>query len=82
MSTPDAEYVAGATEGEWPPQDVCQRCGGANVVWFAPNKLWNEAMGSEGGIVCPSCFVRAYEAATGRMRVWRLAPNDGPGSTR
>lgn len=57
-------------------QFVCQRCGGANVVWFAPNKLWNEAMGREGGIVCPSCFVRAYEAATGERPVWRLAPNE------
>lgn len=45
------------------PEDTCQRCGGRNPVWYAPNYLWNGVMGSPNGIICPTCF---YVAASNR----------------
>lgn len=44
------------------PEATCQRCAGPNVVWSARNDLWNEVMGGEGGIVCPSCFAELARA--------------------
>lgn len=43
------------------PEDICQQCGGKNVVWSADNDLWNELMGGPNGIVCPQCFEKVAE---------------------
>lgn len=57
---------------------ICQRCGGPNIVWFAPSPLWNAVMrgGSingdeEHGIVCPICFAALAEER-GIATCWRL----------
>jgi hypothetical protein len=57
------------------PEATCERCGGPNVVWFAPNDLWNRVVGSPNGILCPTCFIRAAEAS-GVEAVWRVTPDD------
>lgn len=54
------------------PEDICQRCAGANVVWFTDNELWNRVIG-ESGILCPSCFVQMAEAK-GINTAWKLTP--------
>lgn len=43
--------------------EICQACGrpvdrttGHLSYWFAPNELWNEVEGGEGGIRCIPCF--------------------------
>jgi hypothetical protein len=54
------------------PEDVCQQCGGPNIVWFAPNEIWNRVM-LDGGILCPICFVQRAETE-GIKEIWRLAP--------
>lgn len=72
--------LAGAVELGDNPEDRCHRCGGPNVVWFAPSPLWNQVMrgGSINGvapwsgIVCPTCFVQLAEAA-GVASMWRLS---------
>lgn len=63
------------------PEDLCAECGGPNVVWFAPNDLWNAVMrdGDRGnpdlvGIVCPVCFIRRAERAGHRPPAWRVEP--------
>lgn len=61
------------------PEQICRRCGGANVGWRAPSPLWNQVMrgddinGEEllGGIVCPTCFAILAERA-GIAMSWRL----------
>lgn len=50
------------------PEAICQNCAGHNIGWFAPNDLWNEVVGSEGGIFCPDCF--AAMAAEKDISVW------------
>lgn len=57
------------------PEDHCQRCGGPNVIWFAPNELWNRVVGSPNGILCPVCFIKMAEAM-GISTTWRLEPED------
>jgi hypothetical protein len=54
------------------PEDRCERCGGPNIVWHAPNELWNRYAGDH-SILCPVCFARLADAAGGR-KIWRLAP--------
>lgn len=54
------------------PEAICDRCGGPNIVWYAPNELWNRAMPDD-GIVCPLCFVVAARVV-GIDPVWCLAP--------
>lgn len=65
--------VAAIPDGH--PEAICERCGGPNVVWFAPNDLWNRVIGSPEGIVCPRCFVLAAEAK-GIDEIWSLAPSN------
>jgi len=63
---------AGETEH---PEMWCGDCGRPNVIWFAPNKLWDQVMGSPNGIVCPACFaIRADRA--GVSGVWRFDLHD------
>lgn len=60
-------------------ESVCHRCGGPNVVWWAPSPLWNEVMrgGDIGGadefdgIVCPTCFALLAEER-GVAQGWKL----------
>ena len=61
------------------PESYCHRCGGPNVIWYAPSPLWNEVMrdGDINGpwkwdeIICPTCFavlcIDAGVATTFRM---------------
>lgn len=63
------------------PEDRCQDCDGPNVVWRAPNEVWNEIMTrvdksnprGEGVIVCPRCFALRAERS-GFLAVWELTP--------
>ncbi len=57
------------------PESVCHRCGGNNVVWFAPNEIWNQVDAPE-DILCPSCFVISAELKGITPTGWRLAPED------
>lgn len=59
------------------PEDFCQRCKRPNVVWFAPNHLWNKVVraNNQPGILCPICFVELAEAI-GIHEVWKVAPNE------
>lgn len=43
------------------PESYCQRCGGPNPTWCAPNEIWNQVNGSRNGIICPMCFERAAD---------------------
>ena len=39
------------------PEAHCQKCGGKNPTWYAPNRLWNKVTGNPAGlIICPKCF--------------------------
>lgn len=64
----------------WEGNGPCQDCGGRNVVWVAPNHIWNSVMQSSVnkagvGFLCPNCFiVRAFYA--GHRVVWSLHPED------
>jgi hypothetical protein len=60
---------------ERPREDTCQRCGGPNVVWFAPNYVWNEVIRDGTNFLCPNCFVVLAELA-GTRAIWRVAPSD------
>lgn len=57
------------------PEDFCHKCGQPNIVWFAPNELWNKSVraANEPEILCPVCFVQLAEAA-GVNAVWEVAP--------
>jgi hypothetical protein len=58
----------------WEGNGPCQDCGGRNVVWFTDSPIWNQVMGGEEGLLCPTCFiVRAHRA--GMAPIWRLVPD-------
>jgi hypothetical protein len=54
------------------PELRCEKCGGDNVTWFAPNELWNAVNGSPNGIMCPLCFIRTAEAKGFNTAAWRV----------
>lgn len=57
------------------PEQTCEKCGGSNIVWFAPNELWNaHAMAKGFGILCPVCFVNLAEADGFRPTAWKVQP--------
>ena len=64
----------------WPdfhPEDYCHRCGNRNVeCWFAPQDTWTEALPLIGRqwahIICPQCFTKLHEKATGRQEIWEI----------
>lgn len=56
----DARLAAARSADHW-PESVCMDCGGANPVWWTSGIAWNQAMGNEGGILCPSCFAVRFE---------------------
>lgn len=74
-ATVDTETVAETVAGAAHPEDFCHKCGRPNVVWFAPNELWNKAVREVGApeILCPVCFVQLAEV-TGISAVWKVAP--------
>ncbi len=62
----------------WEPADgdsKCQMCSRPNAVWWVQSEVWNAVMGSEAGILCPSCFiVRANLSGLARRGAWQLYP--------
>lgn len=62
----------------WRPEDGdgrCQQCGGLNPVWYAPNDLWNQIVGGEAGILCPTCFLLIADAHHAHdITVWQIEP--------
>lgn len=58
------------------PEDFCKKCGRPNVVWFAPNEMWNKYVrDNEPGILCPVCFIQLVERE-GVSATWSVAPQD------
>jgi hypothetical protein len=61
------------------PEDFCQVCERPNVVWWVDSDRFNLAMGGLGltrsAIVCPSCFVKGHEQATGLSAAWEIKPS-------
>jgi hypothetical protein len=53
------------------PERICQRCGGPNPTWFAPNDLWNKYSHGH-GILCPICFVQEAEMGGFKPTAWRV----------
>ena len=50
--------------------EFCKDCGVEQpVVWTAPDALWIEVWGNEGGVLCPSCFDKRA-AALGYLLRW------------
>lgn len=43
------------TKAKSHPENYCHQCGSKNVIWYAPNELWNELCESW-EIICPKCF--------------------------
>lgn len=77
--TPEA--IRRQRELGWPdfhPETYCHRCGGRNLTsWSVPSEMWNRAA-SPRDILCPQCWTRAYEAATGAEFLhWSLLPDAG-----
>lgn len=60
------------------PEAFCDECGGPNVVWFAPNTVWNQVMPDSGGILCPVCFIRAAERVGIAPSAWCVSPELRP----
>lgn len=58
----------------------CHRCGQDNIRWFAPNVVWNIAVGGPdcmddpGGIYCINCFVILADEAGLDPICWQLTP--------
>lgn len=53
--------------------EVCGECGRpVEQVWWAPEDLWLEAMGWEGGLLCIPCFDLKLEDRPGLVR-WTVA---------
>lgn len=76
--TPEA--IRRQRELGWPefhPETYCHRCGGRNLTsWSVPSEMWNRAA-SPRDILCPQCWTRAYEAATGAEFLhWSLLPDE------
>lgn len=57
------------------PEDFCNKCGGPNIIWFAPNELWNKHARDHGhNILCPICFTQLVEQHEGKATVWEVRP--------
>lgn len=67
------------------PFEDCHRCGGPNVVWFAPSPLWNLVMRGNDingealhdDLVCVTCFVILANEA-GVSGKWRVTVDPEP----
>jgi hypothetical protein len=83
MSETEAETVRMGTLGD---SEVCRRCGGENVCWYAPSPLWNRVMrGNDIGgqslfsdLVCLRCFVVLAEEVGVKCHAWRLSATPEP----
>lgn len=62
------------------PEAKCQKCGNDNVVWFAPNELWNKVVDDKTAILCPVCFVKMAEAKGIKPTGWLLQEEPKNGS--
>ena len=59
------------------PEDTCYDCGRSNFEWWVAGDRWLLAVGGPNGpVLCPRCFVRRWEAATGMTCMWQLVPDD------
>jgi hypothetical protein len=57
------------------PEDTCEQCGKQNVVWFAPNWLWNEVVRKPNNtdpMLCPSCFIILADQLGFSTGVWKV----------
>jgi hypothetical protein len=54
-------------------EDICERCGGPNIVWFVESPLWNKHT-PDASIICPICFVKAAESQGFIPTAWVIAP--------
>jgi hypothetical protein len=54
----------------------CMDCGKPNLVWFAPNNIWNQVFPDRVGLVCPNCFIERAERS-GLKHAWLLTPETG-----
>lgn len=62
-------------ENEVHPEAFCQECNQPNVVWFAPNNLWNAVVrpnGEPDRVLCPNCFIRQAEAKGFTRSAWKV----------
>jgi hypothetical protein len=61
------------------PEDFCECCGRPNIVWYAPNELWNRVAAEKFHILCPVCFVRLCESVgvTKEDSAWSVTPGRG-----
>jgi hypothetical protein len=64
MSEPKTPATSPAAPGSAIPSDhpeaICDDCHGPNVVWFAPNHLWNKVVRRhelKDPMLCPRCFI-------------------------
>ena len=76
LSTPPSSLCGMAVVPVGHPEAVCHDCGGANVVWFAPNNLWNQVVRKSNKadpILCPRCFILRATAA-GICDAWTVLP--------
>ena len=55
-------------------ESVCEWCDGKNLVWTAPNELWNEVIGDSFSFLCPNCFMKLAEAKKIYKPVWTVSP--------
>jgi hypothetical protein len=84
MTTDDKPQDMGAS-GFDPSRgdDLCNRCGVENPVWFASHDVWNyvvggpNARGDPGGVLCPVCFI-GLASAIGLKGSWELRPSRPP----
>ncbi len=65
----------------WLPRDLdaganrCDECHGWRGVWRTSNHLWQEVVGDDGVVLCPSCFMRRAEGKhIGLRGSWVLMP--------
>ena len=64
----------------WQPREfdashTCVECGGWRGAWRTSNHLWQEVVGEQGIVLCPSCFMRRAEAMhIGTRGTWVLMP--------
>jgi hypothetical protein len=69
------------------PENVCHKCGGLNIVWWAPQEAWNEVTEAEGAsrevVWCPRCFAliaaeHGWHVISYAAEMERLVPDREP----
>jgi hypothetical protein len=72
MNKTEPTIAGERTQGH--PESICSDCGGANVVWFTANTLWNDIVRKPmkpDPMLCPNCFIRRAEES-GIQAVWEI----------